>query len=212
MKRLTIYIIVAICFFGVSCGEENKTVNEPINEKLALSAKEGITYNNHFYTVITDSNVLVYKQYNEIYVEASFFLQRGDVVELKQGLNKDGFYLINIPDSSSAFYLKILPGFDQIIEGMRFPVVGIIKSEGVYAKVYNEDLKSYSKFEDLEVGTTYFFVIKKDVAYINYWSKKSNKPITAFLGGTDTQLHIIQKEDHISILKKYKTRVKELFN
>lgn len=208
--RLT-YILSCLLFFA-SCDDSNKIVDEPINQKLALAAKEGTTYINHFYRVVTDSNVVVYRKQAEIYQEASFFLQRGDVIELKKAQYNSEFYPINIPDSSSTFYVKSVPGFNQIFEGMRFPIVGIVKSKGVYAKRYNKDSRSYENFEELKVGTTYFFVIQKDVAYINYWSEKMGEPVTAFLGGTDTQLHIIQKEDHRSVLKKYETSFKNIFD
>lgn len=210
MKNNIIYIII-IWLFALSCKEESKTpVIAPINEKLAIAAKEGITYYNHYYTVVTDSNVRVYKEHDGIYTEASFFLHRGDVIEVK-AKNKHDFYPINIPDSTNVFYIKTHPGFNQILEGMRFPVVGIIKSEGVYAVAYDMTSQSYEK-EDLKVGTTYFFEIKKDIAYVNYWSEKLNKPVTATLSGTDDQLHIIQKEDHRSILKKYETSFKITFD
>lgn len=207
-----IYILV-IWFVISSCVEEEKaSIKEPINQRLALAAKEGTTYNNHFYRVVTDSNIMVYRKQAEIYQEASFFLHRGDVIELKKARYNSEFYPINIPDSRSTFYVKSVPGFNQMFEGMRFPIVGIVKSKGVYAMRYNKDSQSYEKFEELKVGTTYFFVIQKDVAYINYWSEKSDGPVTASLGGVDNQLHIIQKEDHRSILKKYKTTFKNIFD
>ncbi len=213
MKKYTIVLFaMGLLYFLISCKEKSIAIQAPINKDLKAAAEGGIIYDNHFYSVITDSNITIYTKKDNIYNQTDELLHRGDVIEIKKAMNPDGFYLVHLPDKDQVYYLKEFTGFKQPIEGMRFPMVGIISSKGVYAKIYNKASQRYEKFEDLEIGTTYFFEIQKDAPYINYWSNKLNKPVSgALLDGTETKLSIIQKEDHLKILRKHETTVRNLF-
>ncbi len=177
--------------------------------ELNKAAKENKTYYGRQYSVITDSNVVIYSRIGNEYKSASFLLHRGDVIEQMKAANADGYFPIILADDTVQYFIKEFKGFRQFEEGMRFPVEGVVITDDAWLLTFDTVTKRFEKFEYLPPGTRYIYEITKDQHYINIWSAKMNRPVSGAF--SEESMKIIQKNDHLKLMKKYKTTLERLF-
>jgi hypothetical protein len=179
------------------------------NPELRKAAKENLTYYGRQFSIITDSNVVLYKQSGDEYVKTPVLLHRGDVLTQMKSANSDGYFPVTLPDDTVTYFIYELKGFRQFEEGMRFPVEGVVITDDAWLLTFDTASKRFEKFEYLPPGTRYIYEITKDQHYINIWSAKLNKPVSGAF--SEEFMKIIQREDHLIIMKKYKTTFERLF-
>ncbi len=179
------------------------------NPGLRKAAKENLTYYGRQFSIISDSNVVLYAQSGGEYVKTPVLLHRGDVLSQMKGANSDGYFPVTLADDTVVYFIHELKGFRQFEEGMRFPVEGVVVTNDAWLLTFDTASKRYEKFEQLPPGTRYLYEITKDQHYINIWSAKLNKPVSGAF--SESSMKVIQREDHLAIMKKYKTTFERLF-
>ena len=206
--------IIALLIFTCSCDNTNKIQSKndmvkhvEVNEALKEDANSGKTYENQFFQILTDSNVILYTKNGRDFSETKRILSRGESFSIVDSITIYNEYSpIRLSDlDEEQYYIKRpFNAYYQPFEGMKYAVVGFAK-KGQTMEVYDKDLEEYEKIELLE-NAPYFYVITKDDAYVNCWSIDKNESIT---GRFCCEMFIPQKKDHIKINPKFKTTLSE---
>lgn len=176
-------------------------------EELEKAANNNESFDGNYYSIVTDTALAVFKKTDSIYIAADFTLGRGSVYLENNEINISGDYqAVILPEYPGVWYLKRPFGhFAQALEGMRYPVKGIIKEKNAILNYYDEQKGKQTEYV-LKKGTDYFFVVYKDCAVINVWDSVSDQALEGMYCG---ELYIPQADDHIKINSKYKTKLSD---
>jgi len=190
--------------------EMNFVVSNGINKELDSVALNGVTFEGNYYSVIAQREADLFKDSAGVLVRVKKNLNRGDVYsKLLKARLQNNKIPISVPDSEGVYFIEESTNhFDQPLEGMRFPVQGIVQSDDAELEFYDE-LKEERIRKKLLKGTPYFFVHYKDCAVINVWDIENSRPIQGMYCG---KLNIQQASDHIKINPKYKSTLERWFN
>lgn len=206
----------------LSCSYDNKSEIEKINdedqknqsttfenEELSTAAIDGATFEGNYYSVMAQKDADLFKDSAGIMVRVKKTLNRGDVYsKLLKARQRNNKIPISVPDAEGVFFIEeSTDHFDQPLEGMRFPVQGIIQIDDAEIEYFDQS-KGERINKKLEKGTLYYFVHYKDCAVINVWDEEKNKPIEGMFCG---DLNVQQVDQHIKINPKYKSTLEKWF-
>ncbi|MFM9948411.1 MAG: hypothetical protein ACKV1O_10775 [Saprospiraceae bacterium] len=179
------------------------------NPMLSHDAENNINYSGYYFKVLVDSAVQLFVMEEKELIAIDSSLLRGNVfsVVLDAPLHS-GFILIELPNKKKYFIKNRTKYFSQEFDGMRYPLFGIVDQNNCFITCYNE-IESKNETVSIEKGTVYLYVLTKDKSYINLLHPKYKTYIT---GEFCCKVSIIQLEDHLAIMKKYKTRLNNIFH
>lgn len=178
-----------------------------LNETLKEDAIQGKTYENQFFQILTDSNVVLYKKQGVDFVQTKDVISRGESFSIVDSIvifNEYSPIRLSDKDEHQYYIKRPFNAFRQPFEGMKYAVVGFAE-KGQSMEVYDSNLDKYEK-KELPENSQYYFVITKDDSYVNSWDDVKNKPIT---GRFCCDMYIPQAKDHIKINPKFKSKLSE---